>query len=133
MSVLQALTAVHVIETAQNYARADDPLQKPAQPPAGSGKPTKAAGTREYWDGQSFWGEMFLASSGAWNTAFQFNGMRLSEWVARIPGLLWRPESSRLLDSVKNAKKLIGGYAYDPTTRSPRVMGRRNAATAAGR
>ena len=63
-----------------------------------------------------FWEEMFLSSSGAWNTAFQFDSMRLSEWVARIPGLLWKPESARLLDSVKNAKKLIGGYAYPPVT-----------------
>jgi hypothetical protein len=49
--------------------------------------------------------------------------MRLSEWVARVPGLAWKPESVRIRDSVKNAKKLIGGYAYEPGTRSARVMG----------
>ena len=122
MSLSQALIGTHVIETAHNYARADDPLQHPIQLPADTEPKSKAADAPHLME-DTFWDYVFGSPSSAWNTTFQLNQMRLSEWVARVPGLLWKPESLRLRDSVKNAKKLIGGYAYDPMTRSLRVMG----------
>jgi hypothetical protein len=117
MSLLQTLTATYIIETAHNYARADDPLQYRIQLPADSGLQSKAVITCDYKGDEFFWPNLFTSSSGAWNTNFRFHRMLLSEWVARIPGLLWKPESLRMRDSVKNAKKLIGGYAYDSYTR----------------
>ncbi len=118
MSLLQSLIGTHVIETANSYARADDPLQHPTQLPTDSGPKAEAVAT----DG-GFWDLVFKSPSSAWNTTFLLDHFRLSEWVARVPGLVWTPESEVLRDSFKNAKKDIGGYAYPPPQRSARVMG----------
>jgi hypothetical protein len=122
MSITQSLIATHVIETAHDYTRADDPLRDPEHlealhhsKPAGEGF--------AYFDEEGlFWDMVFHIPSHALNQTFRFQNMRLSEWVPRVPGLTWKPESEVLRSSVRHAQKIIGGYAYPPETRSIRVL-----------
>jgi hypothetical protein len=87
MSLFQALTATHVIETAYNYALADDPLQHPGQLLIGSGKKPADENMGYFKEEGLFWKAVFDDPTNKIGVTFSFKNMRLSEWVARVPGL----------------------------------------------
>jgi hypothetical protein len=122
MSLKQSLVAAHVIETAQNFARADDPLLDHSKPVPGQ-QSAQGEQTSNFFEEEGiFWEQVFHSPSHNLNQLFNFTNMRLSEWVARVPGLSWKPESQLLNNSVKGAQKAIAGKYYPPETRSTRVM-----------
>lgn len=114
-SMRRALVTAHVLETVDNYARADDPLRETAAPPA-------TAGSNRYFDEGELWNRALAAPEALWNTAFDINGAMLSEWVARVPGLGWNEAAVQLINRVEHVESRIGGAVYQPAVKSAHVL-----------
>src|SRR5580658_5854062 len=122
MEFKQAYTAVHVMETAENFGRADAPLVSLA-PDQDQFSNNVEPYDAPYDDDGSFWARIFNDPSAEWGRHFNFSGAILSEWVPRVPGLYWKPASARLrkVDPAKIEKKSEGWVQYEPTGKSQKV------------
>ncbi len=79
-----------------------------------------------YYDDETFWRRIFQDPDAAWSTRFDtVDAVALSEWVARVPGLYWRPESAPLrkysADAVEGHD--LGGVTLRPFGKSQVVHG----------
>jgi hypothetical protein len=114
-SMRRALVTAHVLETVNNYARADDPLRDaPAQPPA--------SGQSSYFAESELWERALSAPERLWNTEFDIDGAVVSEWVARVPGLGWSEAAVQLINRVEHVESRIGGAVYQPAVKSAHVL-----------
>jgi len=120
MSLQHMLIGAHIVETTHNYARADDPFIQTGFAAADAGTPT--TDNPIHLQDDEFWATILSDPQKAWRQQFIFNNVTVSEWVARVPGLGWSKEAVRLQNNVEHVEKMIGGYAYDPPTKSAHVM-----------
>mgnify|MGYP001826175174 CR=1 FL=1 len=118
MSLREAYTGVRIMETNDNYARADGPLVSQPQQHAG------APYSDYYYDDGHFWRQV-LASPAHEDREIDFVGVSLSEWVPRVPGLFWTPEAETLrrLAEAKVSYTSNGWRVYHPPGKSEKVMG----------
>jgi len=106
-----ALIGARILESADNYTRASVPAVLNR-----SGRPSKSYGLSFYDDG-AFWHDVLRAPTRAWNTRVDvLDCVVFSEWIARVPGLYWRPESARLRQFTHDA---VEGYDLDGVTLRP--------------
>jgi hypothetical protein len=112
----KASVAARLIETAENYARADNPLVKRASQ-------NRMPLTGFYDDDEKFWREVFRWNSRGYT--YQFVCCALSEWVARVPGLYWKPGSKerRRLSPAAVESRSSKGETYVPPGKSRKVLG----------
>lgn len=118
MALREAYIGAHIIETSDNYARADAPLLTRTE--------SQHGGLYDYeGSDRSFWERRFNDLEGAWDIGFRFYAAALSEWVARVPGLFWKPEAQRLRRIAEEKITYIsdGWRAYSPQGKSEKVMG----------
>jgi hypothetical protein len=118
MSLREAYLGARIIETNDNYARADTPLL------------TQPGGRQSdehdyYYDDRSFWERVFDNPEGAWGIEFDLIGTVLSEWVARVPGLFWRPEALKMREVAEEKITYVsnGWRVLHPPGKSEKVMG----------
>jgi hypothetical protein len=115
----RAFIDARVVETVENYSLACVP---PASPKPERSQPSKLI----YYDDEVFWREVLSQPASAWNKRIRFaDKVAFSEWVARVPGLYWRPESERLRyhsdDDVEGHD--LEGVTLRPHGKSRIVMG----------
>jgi hypothetical protein len=120
MSLRTTLVGANIVETMQNYTRADDPLLQTGFAIVNTGvtKPTSAV---TLYDDDVFW-QYVLQDKTILRYWFEFHEVTVSEWVARVPGLAWSKEAIRLRNNVEHLERMIGGYAYTPPVKSEFVM-----------
>ena len=119
MSLLQAYTGARIVETNDNYARADGPLKTAREVEPSSG-------TLYFYEDGDFWVRILQQSGQLWNSTVVTKGpVVMSEWVARVPGLFWTPESLRLRQLTPAAveSKSNGWSTFTPWGKSQLVMG----------
>jgi hypothetical protein len=118
MSLREAYIGARIIETSDNYTRADTPL---ITQPEGQHK----TGYGDYYDDRSFWKNIFHDPESAWGIEFSLHDTALSEWVARVPGLFWKPEAKRLRTVAEEKVAYIsdGWRVFHPQGKSEKVMG----------
>jgi hypothetical protein len=119
MSLSRALAGAKVIEAAENYAAAVVP--QPAMP--ADERPRDLA----FYDDGEFW-RLILnqPADQRWDAkVLVLDGAALSEWVPRVPGLFWRPESERLRQYTSDAVegRDLGGVTLRPFGKSGIVVG----------
>ena len=84
MSLREAYIGVRIMETNDNYSRADASLSSLPE--------TRTSRSNQYFDGDEYvWERIFYNPESVWGLTFYFNPVAMSEWVARVPGLYWRP------------------------------------------
>jgi len=89
MGLREAFAGVHVLETCHNYARADDPLSQPPE--------ARPHGCNiNLYNYRALWESILSDPESFWGRVVEFDPAALSEWVARVPGLYWRPGSEQL-------------------------------------
>jgi hypothetical protein len=118
-SLRDALVAARVIESAENYARARVP-----ELPADAHQPVR--GDNVFYDDREFWRQAMDRPESTWNQPVRFiDSAVFSEWVARVPGLYWRPESERLRQYTPDAVegRDLGGVTLRPYGKSQIVIG----------
>jgi hypothetical protein len=119
MRLRQALVGAKVIESAENYARANVPGETPIVQER----------TRDavfFYDDADFWRQVFVAKDSCFGASVSFAGpVPLSEWVPRVPGLFWRPESAQLRQHAEEAVEGhdLGGVTLRPFGKSSVVSG----------
>jgi hypothetical protein len=87
MSLGRALIGATMIESAENYSRASVPKAP---------QPVQRKNAITFFDDQFFWQQVFSDPGASWGSSVHFTDrVAFSEWVARIPGLFWRPEAAR--------------------------------------
>lgn len=86
MGLMQAYTAVRIMEAGENYARADIPR---VPPPQVTHLDFEDRFNGDYYDDQQIWKVLLHDSRRAWGRRFHFHSAVVSEWVARVPGLYW--------------------------------------------
>lgn len=117
----EASKDAHIIESLSTYSVADDPLNSdPTTEPDSSGGYDFGV----YQD-KEFWSMVFQDQNHLWDSTFDIHNAYLSEWVARVPGLFWKPDSLQL-------RKLSPDFieeesekwtTYTPQGKSQKVMG----------
>lgn len=118
MPLRRAFIGCRVIEAAENYARVDVPLlDRPATSYSGDG--------RGYYDDGEFWRSVMSDPEASWGATVSIDAAALSEWVARVPGLYWRPESERLRQLSPEATEYQSQawITFRPWGKSQKVMG----------
>ncbi len=89
MSLREAYVGVRVMETGDNFTRADAPLRSPPE--------TRVSQSDEFFDDDGLvWERILHDPEGTWGLTFRFHDLVLSEWVARVPGLYWKPGAEQL-------------------------------------
>jgi hypothetical protein len=84
MSLREAYIGVRIMETNDNYSRADASVSSLLE--------TRTSRSNQYFDGDEYvWERIFYNPESVWGLTFYFNPVTMSEWVARVPGLYWRP------------------------------------------
>lgn len=118
MSLREAYVGVRIIETNDNYSRADAPLN--VAPGASHRKCSKSFDGDEY-----LWMDILRDPTQAWGIDVDFDGVALSEWVARVPGLYWKRASQRLrqMSPAVLEEKTERWTKYSPPSKSGKVMG----------
>jgi hypothetical protein len=120
MGLRHAYTGVRVLETVQNYVKADEPLTARWAP--------QGVSDLEHYldDDQRFWKSIIGHPSGIqWGVTIRFPVAILSEWVARVPGLYWKDGSDALrqVNPATIEKTSNDWVQYAPPSKSQRVMG----------
>jgi hypothetical protein len=117
MSLQRAYIGCRVIETAENYVRADTPLREKRQE------------RLQEWSGGfdddgRFWETVIADPEAAWGKVFWMDEVAVSEWVARVPGLYWRPEAAlfRELSPAAVEHRTATWVTYRPLAKSQRVL-----------
>jgi hypothetical protein len=114
----RAFIDARVVEAAENFSRACVPqVSHPSAP---------RLGPLTYVDDELFWREVLAEPGKAWNKRVVLADLvAFSEWVARVPGLYWRPESERLRyyssDVIEGFD--LGGVTLRPHGKSQIVIG----------
>jgi hypothetical protein len=118
MSLREAYVGVRIIETADNYALADAPLNKRVVPQA-------APHNWYFAEDPQFWSSVLKDPKKAWDAVLPFHEVYLSEWVARVPGLFWKPGSEQLrrLSIAAVESRSQNWTVYNPRGKSMKVMG----------
>lgn len=101
-----------------NYALADQAYINPPE--------EYASGTCRdiYGDADTkFWHTVLATPS--WGVGFKFNEpVIISEWIARVPGLYWKPNALKFREYKKGFYELIGSWhTYEPPIKSIKAMG----------
>lgn len=121
MGLTQAYLSTRIVEAASNYAKADEPI------PDGASTTVDRANTEPLYSDDHFWGTLFNNPDAYWDKSFETNGSFVfSEWVARVPGMFWHPDSRRFqeLASKGVSEELPSGLrVYPPHQKTPFVMG----------
>jgi hypothetical protein len=115
----RAYIAARIMETTENYARADAPLQEATEEREAPG------GAYLEWD-EGFWEQVFAAGQQMWGRRIDIAPpVTVSEWVPRVPGLYWKPAARRLREFTQAMTEIISNkwHAFNPPTKSVRVMG----------
>lgn len=124
-------TAVHLasaLESLENYAVADSPLLETARPASDAAVGAGAEAADHYKDSE-FWTTIFTARAhdqqSGWGRRHRVHYGFLTEWVARVPGLYWRPGSKRLRDQAAMRIESVsqGWTTYTPPGKSDKVAG----------
>lgn len=114
----RAFIDARVLETVENFSRACVPQAL---------APDLAhLGELAYFDDEMFWREILRQPGRAWNKRVRFLDRSVfSEWVARVPGLYWRPESERLREYSPDVVEGydLGGVTLRPYGKSQIVIG----------
>ncbi|VTR92022.1 Uncharacterized protein OS=Flavobacterium subsaxonicum WB 4.1-42 = DSM 21790 GN=Q766_00750 PE=4 SV=1 [Gemmata massiliana] len=119
MSLDTAYTGVRVLETLANYTRARSCPPVPVAP----ADPDKSSPIH---DEEQFWWQLFAnPTPPALNRDHYFYDMILTEWVPRVPGLYWRPESEamRSLTAAAIESQSERFTTYTPGAKSRKVFG----------
>jgi len=119
VSLRDGLVAAQVIESAENYARARVP-----KPPDAAHE--RAPGDNVFYDDGEFWQGVLHRADSTWGRPVRFlDNVVFSEWIARVPGLYWRPESERLRQTTPDAVEGhdLGGVTLRPYGKSQIVIG----------
>lgn len=109
--------AAQIGEAISSYIRSDAPLIDPAivesEPQEGS--------YRYYEDDGDFWSKV----SNTGEQEFSFYKVAISEWVARVPGLYWRPEAQQMRKIAPAMIENMGRdwMVYRPIGKSQKVSG----------
>ena len=121
-TLLDAARSSLVLEAAENYAIADPPQYVDEAGGAPNG-PTTEHQTEEFE--RRFWQSVFADPERYWHTKFELYDCVLSEWVPRVPGLFWRPESEQLRKvSPEVIEQKTGTWVtFRPVGKSQKVMG----------
>lgn len=119
-SLKRAATASRLIETADNYSRADDPLRY--------GPEIRQSDSYPYavYDEGDFWHSVFGQPETWWGRKLEITlPSALSEWVARVPGLYWKPESAKMRELTDDAIEMQSArwITYTPQGKSQKVLG----------
>lgn len=124
-ALMKGFVAAHVGEALANYALADEPLTGRSYIARREAESNRS-GDGFYDDGE-FWSWLIRGSSGAHQPSptFHFHGVALSEWVARVPGLYWHPESAKLrkVRPAQIESQTSGWIQYTPDGKSQKVSG----------
>lgn len=121
MGLTQAYMTTRIAEAAINYTKADEPI------PDGTSPLPDTVHAEPLYSDDHFWETVFKEPEAYWDKTFETNGsFRFSEWVARVPGMFWHPESRRFqeLASKGVSEELPSGLkVYPPHQKTPFVMG----------
>jgi hypothetical protein len=115
----QARVAARVLESAANYARASVHY---APEIAESGSHDRLL----YREDVDFWGQVLAAPGNCWRKRVDaFDPVIFSEWVARVPGLFWKPgmASMRTYSAADVERYDLDGITLKPYGKSEIVMG----------
>jgi hypothetical protein len=105
----RAFIDARVVETVENFSRACVPQSSRPDAPQ--------LGKLTYFDDEMFWRDVLGQPGSEWNKRVIFADVAaFSEWVARVPGLYWRPESEKLRDY---SPDVIEGYDLGDVTLRP--------------
>jgi len=118
MSLWRPYIGIRILETSNNYALADGPLMNPP----------KTRGTLNDWhldSDEEFWLTVLQYPEQAWGTRLHIvQPVAISEWIARVPGLFWKPGVHQFREYQKGIYELIGRWRWQlPRAKSARVMG----------
>lgn len=118
MSLWRPYIGTRVLETSTNYALADEALITPPEP-------RQSSRDRESDADEQFWHSVMANPEQSWGTRFHFyTPVAISEWIARVPGLFWKPGVSQFREYQKGIYELIGQWRMQPPlAKSARVMG----------
>lgn len=120
MELHQAYTGVRVIETVQNYAKADEPLRE-------LNTAIRESDHEHYLlDDQEFWRSILRHDPDLpWGITLRLPVAIVSEWVARVPGLYWKDGSDTIRQvNPATIERTSGDWVqYAPPSKSQRVMG----------
>lgn len=118
MSLRRAYVGTWVLETSENYALADAPLVTPPESPA-TGEVAPLDEDRRFWE------IVFRFKDEVWGATVGVGmGVAVSEWVARVPGLFWRPGAQAFRQYEQERYTLVRGWhVYEPRLKSAKVMG----------
>lgn len=118
MSLQEAYKATRILETFDNYSRADQINSESTLNLSKRGK--------EYlYDESLFWKMLLSNPSGYWGVQFSAYDCILSEWVPRVPGLFWAQGSKAIRDFAEKeiATNRPGYIEYSPIGKSQKVLG----------
>jgi hypothetical protein len=118
-SLREAYVDARIVETCDNYARADAPLLEQTERQGSNGDDL------HYDDDETFWQDKLANPDRGWDADVFFHYAVLSEWVARVPGLYWKPESAKLrqLSPAAIEHESDRWITYKPSGKSQKVMG----------
>ena len=116
----QLATGVRILETAANYVKADEPLTQPAKH-----SEDQLDSERFFYSDELFWNDVMGSPDEYWGKMFHAYNIVLSEWVARVPGLYWKPESAALrqVNPAAIERQSEEWIQYNPGGKSGKVMG----------
>jgi len=92
-ALLRSFLAVQVAEAAANYAHADEPLTRVTR--ATRKARLVQSGPIRSLDDEKFWWRMLENEGHSVHSVFG-RSVAITEWIARIPGLYWRPGSAQM-------------------------------------
>ncbi len=118
----EAYLGVRTLETAANYAKADQIAL--ADVPREITPAVNQTPEYYYTDDQGFW-ERAFSDLPFWGTTVSLHGVAISEWVARIPGLFFKPGSDLIREVSPDAieRSSETWIQYQPWGKSQKVMG----------
>jgi hypothetical protein len=118
----EAYLGVRTLETAANYAKADQITL--GDVPRETTPAVNKTPEFYYTVDQEFW-ERAFSDSPFWGTMVSLHGVAISEWVARVPGLFFKPESEmiRQVSPAAIERSSETWIQYQPWGKSQKVMG----------
>ncbi len=117
MSLREAYVGIRIMETSENYSRADASSSSIIQ--------THKTNEVDLYDEQTFWRPIFEHPESAWGETYHFGRVTLSEWIPRVPGLFWHAgaENIRKLSPAAIEASTRNWTQYNPEGKSQHVEG----------